>query len=178
MSGNNANDLKPEILKLFAFTQKIRNELAAIRKPGEETDRFNSMSQELDAIVAATEEATNTILESVEEIDAIAQDIRAMAPDNKPMVAKLDAIGDRIGAVFEACTFQDITGQRVSKVVTSLKFIDEKLNTMVSLWGKEELARLSKEIGEDVRQGDSALLNGPQLKGKGVSQDDIDRLFD
>lgn len=178
MSGNSANDLKPEILKLFAFTQKIRRELAAIRKPGDEADHFNSMSQELDAIVAATEEATNTILESVEAIDALAQEIREMAPDNKPMIQKLDAIGDRIGAVFEACTFQDITGQRVSKVVTSLKFIDEKLNNMVSLWGKEELARLSREIGEDPREGEAALLNGPQLKGRGVSQDDIDRLFD
>ncbi|KZD12254.1 protein phosphatase CheZ [Oceanibaculum pacificum] len=172
-------DLKPEILKLFAFTQKIRHELAAIRKPGSDEDRFNSMSQELDAIVEATEVATNAILESVEAIDALAQEIRAMAPDNKPMTNKLDAIGDKIGTVFEACSFQDITGQRVSKVVTSLKFIDEKLNTMVSLWGKDELARLSKEISEESgKSGDAALLNGPQLKGKGVSQDDIDRLFD
>lgn len=173
-------DLKPEILKLFAFTQKIRHELASIRTPGaSDEDRFNSMSQELDAIIHATEEATNAILSSVEAIDTLAQEVRALAPDNKPITKKLDAIGDRIGTVFEACSFQDITGQRVSKVVTSLKFIDEKLNTMVSLWGKDELARLSKEIGdEEGRTGDAALLNGPQLKGQGVSQDDIDRLFD
>ena len=56
--------LKKELVGLFGHLQRIRKELAALHPPGA-TDQFGSMSEQLDAIVDATEGATNTIMESM-----------------------------------------------------------------------------------------------------------------
>lgn len=167
--------LRKDILMLFKFMQRIKEELAAVRQPTGETDHFQSMSDELDAIVGATESATNTILEGAEKIDEAAVKISELVggPEVEQQIA---TINGQVGQMFEACSFQDITGQRVGKVVRSLKFIDERVTAMVDLWGESELAQVEIALEED--QGEEAgLLNGPQLDGEGVSQAEVDQLF-
>ena len=82
-------------------------------------------------------------------------------------------------AAIECCTFQDITGQRVGKIVKSLQFVVERINAMVVLWGRDDIESVMKEIGMEMEmpEGDEALRNGPQLPGESISQDDIDKLF-
>lgn len=161
--------IKKGLLELFKHIQHIRSEIASIRSSGNEDDHFSQMSDELDAIVESTEEATNIILESTEQIDDIIGSI-----DNKEAQDKLY---ECTGKIVVACSFQDITGQRVTKVVKSLKYIEERINSMISLWGEKEIAkeRVIKETEEDKYK---RLLNGPQLKGKGSSQEDVDKMFD
>ena len=50
---------------------------------------------------------------------------------------------------------------------------------MVALWGREDIESVMEEIGMEMEMpgGDEALLNGPQLPGESISQDDIDKLF-
>ena len=38
-------------------------------------------------------------------------------------------------SIFEACNFQDLTGQRINKVMTTMKFIEHHINTMMDIWG-------------------------------------------
>jgi chemotaxis protein CheZ len=80
----------------------------------------------------------------------------------------------------EACTFQDITGQRVTKIVRSMQFVEERVNSMVSLWGSEAIEETAATYGNtDGRDGDEKLLNGPALPSEtSISQDEIDKLFD
>jgi chemotaxis protein CheZ len=80
--------------------------------------------------------------------------------------------------MFEACNFHDLTGQRINKVVSTLKMVDDQMTQMVEIWSAIErftnhVARLSTP-----QQGDS-LLNGPKLDGDEghSSQNDIDALF-
>lgn len=168
--------LKKELVGLFGHIQRIRKELAAISQPSEDTDHFNSMTDQLDAIVQATESATNTIMESMEEIGDLVTKVQARTTDAESR-GMLGNITDRTNAVFEACSFQDITGQRVTKVVNSLKFIEERVNALIFMWGKDELAKVVVEIREDKDDPDKKLLNGPQLQGHGVSQAEVDKLF-
>lgn len=174
LSEANAEVLKSELLGLFEHIQKIRREIAAIRRPGETNDRFNQMSDELDAIVEHTESATNAIMENVEAIsDLVAQARTAGLPSEvEKTLAKVDA---HAGEIFSACSFQDITGQRITKVVRSLKFIEERINVLIGMWGRNALAEIAPDAEE--KEGDAALLNGPQLAGEGVSQDEVDRLL-
>lgn len=166
--------LKKELVGLFGHLQKIRKELAALNPPGA-PDHFGSMSDQLDAIVHATEGATNSIMESVEGIDTLMAEARTYCQGGK-LGDIFDQVTDRVNTVFEACSFQDITGQRVTKVVNSLKFVEERINAIIFTWGKDELTKVVVEIKED-QDPDKQLLHGPQLPGQGVTQADVDKML-
>ena len=81
--------------------------------------------------------------------------------------------------VFEACNFQDLTGQRIGKVVATLEFIEKHIIRMMDIWGGiESFKDLTAEAMAE-RAGDKKLLNGPKLKDEDghASQDEIDALF-
>jgi chemotaxis regulatin CheY-phosphate phosphatase CheZ len=168
--------LKRELLGLFDHIQKIRKEIASIRRPGQpEKDHFSKMSDELDAIVSATAGATDTILETVEEMEDLIAAVRPMVA-NAEGRAMLDTFPDKTGKIFEACAFQDITGQRITKVVTSLQYVEERVNALISIWGENQIARETAEESKPVDEY-KQYLNGPQLSGEGVSQADVDAMF-
>ena len=174
-SEREAEVLKRELVGLFEHIQKIRREIAAIRRPGDSSDRFDQMSDELDAIVEHTEAATNTIMENVEGIADVVNEVRELT-DSPKINAALARVDDHAGEIFTACSFQDITGQRITKVVRSLKFVEERVNALIGMWGRDALAA-AESGGDKPKDADAALLNGPQLTGHGVSQDDVDRLL-
>jgi chemotaxis protein CheZ len=93
------------------------------------------------------------------------------------MMAMTEQVANEIIKIFEACNFQDITGQRMTKVVKIIKFIEERILSMIEIWGLEAFAELPVHK-PDSNDGDMALMNGPQLSGGGISQDDINALFD
>jgi len=171
---NEVDVLKRELLGLFDHIQKIRHEIASIRRPGQSEDRFDQMSDELDAIVEHTESATDAIMENVEAISDVVAEVRANAQDESVITA-LAKVDEHAGEIFTACSFQDITGQRITKVVRSLKFVEERVNALINMWGRDVL--LSEKVEDEALDADQALLNGPQLAGQGVSQDDVDRLL-
>lgn len=167
--------LRNEIRAMSLAIQDTKSEIAALRPPNSDDDRLMVVTQELDAIVTATEGATNTILEAAEKVDGLAEQIEGMGTE--PAISQLAGdIRDTIITQFEACNFQDITGQRISKVVKTLQFIEERVNKMIEIWGAEgfdDIHHTQEEADEEAK-----LLNGPQLANQGVSQADIDKLFD
>lgn len=178
LTGN--GKLESEIVKLVQYVRRFREEIAQMVAPeGPDQSRFETMSEQLDAIVGSTETATDSILERMEKVDGLIEDLRA-ADDADKRNALCDEINQNTMLAIEACTFQDLTGQRVTKIVRSMKFVEERVNAMVSLWGQDEIDRMAKEFAEQsVKEGDEALLNGPALPTEtAISQDDIDKLFD
>lgn len=168
--------LKKELLGMFGHIQRFRKELATIRHPGtDQQDHFDKMADQLDAVVEATEAATDSIMTAMEEIEALVGQVRSRVKDPEALTA-LDAIGDKTAAVFEACSFQDLTGQRVTKVVESMKFVEERVNALIRIWGRDELSKVVVEIN-DAKDAERRMLHGPQRKGKGVSQDEVDKMF-
>jgi chemotaxis protein CheZ len=130
------------------------------------------MTDTLDAIVEHTEAAGNAILENMEAIGASVAKLQSV---NDPTAASVcDEIVDSTNKVFEACAFQDLTGQRITRVIKSLQFMEDHINRLVRMWGKEELARMAAEL---VVQSAPNLMEGPQRAGVAISQDDIDKLF-
>lgn len=167
--------LRNEIRAMSLAIQHTKSEIAALRPPNSDDDRLMVVTQELDAIVTATESATNTILEAAEKVDGLAEQIEGMGAESAVNQLAGD-IRDTIITQFEACNFQDITGQRISKVVKTLQFIEERVNKMIEIWGAEgfdDIQHTQEEADEEAK-----LLNGPQLANQGVSQADIDKLFD
>ncbi len=169
MTGDiSASDLRlyREVESLAEYIHAAKAEIAALR-PGEiKNDFIASATDELDAIVGATESATNEIMDSAERLESL-------APLMDPEVAeRMTEITTRI---FEACTFQDITGQRITKVVRVLKEIETRVEHLVEAFGSDIDAP-----GADPAAGaktDEDLLNGPQLPEKAADQAEIDRLL-
>jgi len=168
--------LKNEIRAMSLAIQHTKTEIAALRPPNTADDRLMVVTQELDAIVTATERATNTILESAEKIDGLAEQVQSVGADTTSKQLAGD-IRDTVITVFEACNFQDITGQRISKVVRTLQFIEDRINKMIEIWGPDTFEEAHQHTQQELDE-EAALLNGPQLANQGVSQADIDKLFD
>jgi chemotaxis protein CheZ len=162
---------------LAVCIEQTKSEIAALRPTGTENDRLLVVANELDAIVEATENATQTILEAAEKLDGLSQQL-AGSKDSDPFVKSVaDEIGDTIITIYEACNFQDITGQRISKVVKTLEFVEQRVMAMITIWGDEAIAELQPTANETHASEEAALLNGPQLASNAISQDDIDKLF-
>ena len=162
--------LKTYLVEMFGHFSSMRRELAALQ--GDSKGSFATMTDTLDAIVENTEAAGNAILESMEAIGASVAKLQNV---NDPTAAAVcDEIVDSTNKVFEACAFQDLTGQRITRVVKSLQFMEDHINRLVRMWGKEELARLAAELAV---QSAPALMQGPQRPSVAISQDDIDKLF-
>ncbi len=150
-----------ELESLAACIEAARRDIAALRPDEIRKKHLPAATDELDAIVAATADATGSILDCAEKLTALAQTLQ-------PAVA--DQITEPVTRIFEACTFQDITGQRITKVVKTLK-VSEIVGAFEKRGGSGKRRRSAK------RRGDAALLNGPQLPGKGASQAEIDAFF-
>jgi len=169
--------LRQELLSLTDAIAETKVAIAGLRHPGAADDRLTGMADQLDAVVAATESATESILEASETIEEKAGALRAQGGGTEA-VNLVDDISDQVIKIFEACNFQDITGQRITKVVATLKFVEERVERMMEILGGEESFKDIEVPEEAVDDPDKALLQGPQKEGEGVSQADIDALFD
>lgn len=160
-----------ECRSLSEYIGNARLEIAALTPHDLEKSRLPRAGLELDAIVEQTEEATNTIMTSAEEIMA------ALGADN--FEEHRDKVQDAIMNIFEACSFQDITGQRISKVVHTLDHIEKRVKDLRDLMGVTdehlEAARKSEELESEAKS--DPLAQGPSLKGEGIDQSEVDALM-
>jgi len=168
--------LKQELDGLSRYILRVRQEVATIDRPGEQINDFETMGDQMIAVVKATESATNSIMEAMESNGEAVAALREKI-DDPDQLALLDKITENANNVFEACSFQDITGQRVGRVAKSITFVEERVEALKYLLGAEEVAEVETTPDADMVNGEE-LLEGPQLNGEGLSQDDIDSLFD
>lgn len=171
--------IKNELNQVYEAITRTKQEIATLRQTGGHGFDIGRMTDELGAIVTGTEQATETILNAAEEIDGKAGDLAA-ALQKQPGGDSAGDIQERVVRIFEACNFQDLTGQRITKVVNAFRFIEERVDAMMAIWGGIESFREIEPVALPPVEGDEALLNGPALEADAdvASQDDIDALFD
>jgi chemotaxis protein CheZ len=135
------------------------------------------MVRELDAVAESAERATQQILTAAEQIEEAANSLSASIQREQDRMLALD-IQDNLLRIFEACNFQDLAGQRITKVLATLKFIEERVAHMVEIWGGMDALKTYTDGAHDLN-GDP-LLHGPKLDDDDndhVSQADVDALF-
>ncbi|MSP01808.1 MAG: hypothetical protein EXR07_12280 [Acetobacteraceae bacterium] len=155
-----------EVEALGRAISAAKQEIASLRVADIKQRDIPFATDELDAIVRHTADATHAILESCEMLDAVAATVAADAG------AKLQ---DAVTKIYEACSFQDITGQRITKVVATLKVIEAKVARMVTTFGAHG-GTIDIPAADHVPIADE-LLNGPQLPSNAMDQSDIDKLL-
>ncbi len=170
--------IKAEMDQIYEAIAETKREIATLHVNGLHSAEMNRVTDELDAIVFGTEQATEQILEAAEIIDGNSTKLSKVLTGEEDQWTH--EIQDAVVSVFEACNFQDLTGQRITKVVNVLRFIEERIVAMMDIWGGIEQFQEMEVVNPLEKTGDAALLNGPALANEeGVaSQDDIDALFD
>lgn len=163
--------IQRELRDMAQAIEHTRAEISALRPADADTNRIMMATEELDAIVTATERATSDILGAAERIQDVTAKLRAQGADaglcGDVEMAAID--------IFTACSFQDITGQRTNKVVKVLHYLENRINAMIGMWDGNA-GHAAANPFEDMRP-DAHLMNGPQREGEGVNQDDIDALL-
>jgi chemotaxis protein CheZ len=170
--------LKVELDLIYDAISRTKHEIAVLHGKSFNGGEMSKVTGELGAVVGGTEEATQQILEAAEAIDqAAAAMTKVNSPDQKKLLS--EEIGERVVSIFEACNCQDLTGQRISKVMTTMKFIENHITVMMDIWGGIDAIRAHAPAIVDDREGDARLLNGPKNEGDvgHASQNDIDALF-
>jgi chemotaxis protein CheZ len=190
-AGETIEACRRELSEAFAMRSELdvmktaitntRDEIAALYRSENNGKGMRRAADELGAVVGSTERATSTLLTALEDIEANANILRA-GNLGKGSQDKVDAILDRVIVAYEACNFQDLTGQRISKIVGVMSFVEEHLDRMITAWSGLDGFRdlFVADAGTVVDPDDErSLLNGPKLdEDPGhVDQSDIDALF-
>lgn len=154
-------EARAELRTIAGVLARARREIATLRPHHLRSDTIPSADAELDAIVRDTEAATHTIMGAAEMM---------LACDAPTFAAYRTEVQAQALTIFEACSFQDITGQRVSKVVAALHEVETRIARL-----SEALGQAEEALGGPARQ---SLLNGPALTGPETTQAAIDALFE
>lgn len=156
-----------EIRELVDYIHTAREEISRIN-PGEiKQIDIPVATDELEAVIGATESATNAILDAAEVLSEIAEEVPA---------EQADRLAEVVTRIYEASNFQDITGQRIGKVVGALRHIEQKVVVLAQALGQDVGQAVAPSVPSDP-DDEAALLNGPEMPGEANSQDDIDALL-
>ena len=154
-----------ELNELVNYIDAAKAHIAVLYPDDIRDDYLPAATDQLDAIVANTERATNTILDAAEIIAAKANEL------------DIPEITDQVTKIFEASSFQDLTGQRTSKVIATLKYIEERIHQLILAFFGEETDETRQTKPQREMSSEDALLDGPQLPGEENKQADIDAVL-
>lgn len=165
--------MKDEVKEILVYINQAKTELASLRPKEYGTNKVPEASVELGAVVEATEQAAEKIMDCADEIGELAEKCDTDVKD------RLNVISTNL---FEASGFQDITGQRISKVANILNHLEERLSALAVAIGDDdvdEIASKDENLDKDYDAlTNEELLHGPQLDNEAKDQAAIDALFD
>lgn len=170
--------LRTEIEAMHLAIEQTKREIATLHVNGFKGPQMARVTGELDAVVSGTLAATDEILTAAETIERAAGVLQAHCRNRQDRELAAE-VADQVVRIYESCNFQDLTGQRITKVVGTLAFIEERVMGMMAIWGGLENFEGLVHEPAAAPEGDASLLNGPKLSADAghVNQDDIDALF-
>ena len=156
--------LHAELEELKNTVEALKRELSAVRPGDIGQEYIPGAADELEAVVGATESATESIMNACDSVLTLAKE-----------TDKSSEIEDLVVNIYEACSFQDITGQRIRKVTSSLKQIDAKVKSIMEIMDGQIFD--PQFMSSEIIPLEKSFLSGPALPQTAVSQDEIDMLL-
>ena len=157
--------LQQELRGILLKIETLRREISKVHADDISSNRIPEMGKELSEVVRATEEATNSIMSAAEKV---------LASEDRPEAEFKALVTDEMMKIFEACSFQDITGQRVTKVVETVEVIEERINILCDMMDGHH-NRVKPVLTEREQSKKDQLLSGPSSGG--ADQAMIDSMF-
>ncbi len=170
--------LKDETDSIFRAINRTKQEIAALHVGGLSGAEQGCVRQELDAVVDGAEDAIQKILAAAEDIDETANTLSAILDGEQDQSLAQD-IREQVVRIFEACNFHDLAGQRITKVLATLKFVEQRIARMMEIWGGIDAFKDYAAAARNERHNHTLPVNGPKLDGEPghASQADIDAMF-
>jgi chemotaxis regulatin CheY-phosphate phosphatase CheZ len=165
-SVSGAEQMRLDLVDMAKAIARTKSEIAAIKPAEDREGKIGFASNELDAIVETTEKATSEILAAIERIQEIAWTLREQGID--PAVC--DHLDAQATEAYTACSFQDLTGQRIRRIVNVMRFLEARIDAMI------DILRISERDAPEAESED-LLRSGPALPGQGLGQAEIDDLI-
>lgn len=137
--------LRMDLLEMSRAITRTKHEISTLRPQGAQSNELGVASEALDAIVRTTERATSDILEAAEQIQEAAWTLREEGASE----AMCDELDRRATDIYTACSFQDLTAQRTTRIVDTLRFLEGRINAMIEIWGDGETG----EAQDDAQEG-------------------------
>jgi chemotaxis protein CheZ len=177
--------LKGELEMMQRIISDTRREVSSLAAKRSAQVGIDQLSGELGMVVQQTESAANTILSSAERIESEMSAIIERLADPADAEAHVTVVMIEVSKLYEACNFQDLTGQRLNRVMETLLAVETRVAKMMSIWGGLTAIDhlLAVEEGErraeEEALGDQSLAHGPAIAGDvgHVNQLEIDALF-
>ena len=178
IEANILRQLKSETDTIHRAISRTKHEIAALHVNGLNRPESGRVFRELDAVVGGQERAIQQVLAAAEDIDEAANTLSAALRHEQDQALAQD-IRDQVIRIFEACNFQDVAGQRITAVLTTLKFIEERVARMMEVWGGIDAFKEYTAAALAEREPAPVLLNGPKLEGDQghATQEEIDAIF-
>ena len=165
--GSLDQSIHEEFVSIASYIARTRDEIAQLRPNDIKEQRIPVAGAELEAVVTDTEKATEAIMGEAEAL---------MAAEPDDLDAYKAQVDDAMFRIIENCSFQDLSGQRVAKVVTSLKHIETRVARFAQTMGVNDADMTEEERAESERKS-KLHLNGPAQGGPETKQDDVDTLM-
>ena len=161
--------IRRELNSIVDYIQSLRKEISALQANDLRHKRIPAAGQELAAIVKATEQASNAIMECAEAV---------MHADSSDPAAYKAFVTERMTTIIEACAFQDITGQRIAKVVETLEHIESRVARFAEATGAKDVQGHANEAeAREAERRVRLFIHGPPLQGEGSEQFEIDEII-
>lgn len=159
-----------ELKDLLKYIGAAKSELISMQPKSLSHRDIPDAAEQLAAIVSATEDAASSIMDAADNVGEIAVELGG------EVGKKLETISTEL---FQASSFQDITGQRITKVSRTLDQLEQRLSSLAVAIGDDYVAPQEDLNVDDqgVAINSDDLLHGPQLEGDGNSQDEIDAIL-
>ena len=95
--------------------------------------------------------------------------------DGKHDAASVEVVNEKVNAIFEACSFQDVTGQRIRRAIQHLQQVETMLTDLVP--GEE--ARRPRAVVVSAPYNNAGQVTPEQSAANpDLAQDAVDSLFD
>lgn len=192
-TGEKTGNTSPKKPEVFGQLGELAKVISSARRELDEADpshlhqeELPQASSELEEIVRTTEKATNKIVDATEQLQNVNGRIRERLMmvdppiDEDVMMSVDDAFGEsetHISAIYEACNFQDLTGQRIKKIRNVLQDVERRVMHLVIVFGLEGKGEELSEKERQALMNEADLLKGPSSEGEGLEQDDIDDIL-
>lgn len=161
--------MNDDILEMARAIARTERDIRALRKHDGNTHHI-SASDELDAVVSTTEQATSTILSAAERVQEQAWTMRERGGDE----AECDQLDHCATEIYTACGFQDLTAQRIRKVIGTVRFLDTRIKAMLTAAGLEAEIESGLEQETSTEQG----LRAADIWMSEAHQAEIDDTFE
>ncbi len=166
------------------FTE-ILEILGAIGYSGHGGGTSANTGVELEAVIEDTENAANSILDAADRIAEYASDEKNWEDAGTRNEIR-EKIKSDVQEILMACTFQDLTGQRIRNTLNNLHSIEERLSSTFKRLGIEvetdhDIVKQHVREASDQSEIDDMFASEASKKSGGdekKSQEDIDGMFD